>query len=179
MKKTVIASVALAAALFAVSCQKETNPAQNVSGPMTISAVSEGLNTPTKTELAFKYDVLWSASDKIYVKDASGNHDTFKLENGAGTTKGTFKQDGDVTFDGEVQAYYPATMLDGGSPVWPASQTNDQTIPMYCKKMLSGTTEERMDFSSLGSVIMVCLSFIPLLPKAAMLLWVWSRPILK
>ena len=54
MKKTVIASVAFAAALFAVSCQKENNPVQNVSGPMTISAVSEGLNTPTKTELAFK-----------------------------------------------------------------------------------------------------------------------------
>ena len=155
MKKTVIASVALAAALFAVSCQKETNPAQNVSGPMTISAVSEGLNTPTKTELAFKYDVLWSASDKIYVKDASGNHDTFTLQNGAGTTKGTFKQDGQVTFTGEVQAYYPATMLDGGSPVWPASQTNDQTIPMYCKKTLSGEAEERMDFSSLGSVLQI------------------------
>jgi len=70
--------VAFAAALFAVSCQKETNPVQNESGQMTISAVSEGLNSPTKTELAFKYDVLWSASDKIYVKDASGNHDTFR-----------------------------------------------------------------------------------------------------
>ena len=155
MKKTAIASVAFAAALFAVSCQKETNPAQNVSGPMTISAVSEGLNTPTKTELAFKYDVLWSDEDKIYVKDASGNHDTFTLQNGTGTTKGTFKQDGKTTLTGEVQAYYPATMLDGGSPVWPASQTNDQTIPMYCKKTLSGAAEERMDFSSLGSVLQI------------------------
>jgi hypothetical protein len=155
MKKTVIASVALAAALFVVSCQKETNPAQNVSGPMTISAVSEGLNTPTKTEMIFKYDVAWSANDKIYVKDASGNHDTFTLQNGVGTTKGNFKQDGQVTFTGEVQAYYPATMLEGGSSVWPASQTNDQTIPMYCKKTLSGAAEERMDFSSLGSVLQI------------------------
>ena len=155
MKKTVIASVAFAAALFAVSCQKETNPGQNVSGPMTISAVSEGLNTPTKTELAFKYDVLWSSTDKIYVVDGQGNHDTFSLKGGVGTTKGTFKQDGKTTFTGEVQAYYPATMLEGGSPVWPASQTNDQTIPMYCKKTLSGATEERMDFSSLGSVLQI------------------------
>ena len=155
MKKTVIASVAFAAALFAVSCQKENNPVQNVSGPMTISAVSEGLNTPTKTELAFKYDVLWSTSDKIYVKDASGNYNTFKLETGAGTTKGTFTQEGKVSFTGEVEAYYPATMLQSGSPVWPASQTNDQTIPMYCKKTLSGAAEERMDFSSLGSVLQI------------------------
>ena len=155
MKKTVIASVALTAALLAVSCQKETNPAQNVSGPMTISAVSEGLNTPTKTELAFKYDVLWSSTDKIYVVDGQGNHDTFSLKGGVGTTKGTFKQDGQVTFTGEVQAYYPATMLQSGSPVWPASQTNDQTIPMYCKKTLSGEAEERMDFASLGSVLQI------------------------
>ena len=155
MKKTVIASVALAAALFAVSCQKETNPAQNVSGPMTISAVSEGLNTPTKTELAFKYDVLWSDKDKIYVKDASGNNDTFSLTGGAGTTKGTFKQDHEVELTGEVEAYYPSTMLQSGSPLWPASQTNDQTIPMYCKKTLSGAAEERMDFSSLGSVLQI------------------------
>lgn len=155
MKKTVIASVAFAAALFAVSCQKETNPAQNVSGPMTISAVSEGLNTPTKTELAFKYDVLWSFTDKIYVVDGQDHNGTFKLEKGAGTTKGTFTQEGSTQFTGEVQAYYPATMLEGGSPVWPASQTNDQTIPMYCKKTLSGEAEERMDFSSLGSVLQI------------------------
>ena len=155
MKKTVIASVALTAALFAVSCQKETNPAQNVSGPMTISAVAEALNTPTKTELAFRYDVLWSNNDKIYVKDASGNNDTFSLNEGAGTTKGTFNQDNTVIFNGEVDAYYPATMLQSGSPLWPASQTNDQTIPMYCKKTLSGTTDERMDFASLGSVLQI------------------------
>ena len=155
MKKTAIALLAFAAALFAVSCQKETNPAQNVSGPMTISAVSEGLNTPTKTELAFKYDVLWSGTDKIYVKDASGNNDTFSLTRGAGTTKGTFKQDHEVELTDEVEAYYPSTMLQSGSPVWPASQTNDQTIPMYCKKTLSGTTDERMDFASLGSVLQI------------------------
>ena len=155
MKKTAIASVALAAALFAVSCQKENNPVQNVSGPMTISAVSEGIGTATKTELAFKYDVLWSSTDKIYVVDGQGNNDTFSLQGGTGTTKGTFKQDGKTTLTGEVQAYYPATMLDGGSPVWPASQTNDQTIPMYCKKTLSGEAEERMDFSSLGSVLQI------------------------
>lgn len=155
MKKKAIASVALTAALFAVSCQKENTPEQNVSGPMTISAVAEALNTPTKTELAFRYDVLWSNNDKIYVKDTDGNSDTFSLNEGAGTTKGTFNQDHTVTFNGEVDAYYPATMLEGGSPVWPASQTNDQTIPMYCKKTLSGTTDERMDFASLGSVLQI------------------------
>ena len=155
MKKTAIASVALAAALFAVSCQKDNTLVENVSGPMTISAVAEGLNSPTKTQMIFKYDVAWSANDKIYVVDGQGNHDTFSLQGGEGTTKGTFKQDGKTTLTGEVQAYYPATMLESGSPVWPASQTNDQTIPMYCKKTLSGAAEERMDFASLGSVLQI------------------------
>ena len=82
---------------------------------MTISAEAEGLNTPTKTEMIFKYDVAWSANDKIYVKDASGNHDTFSLVEGAGTTKGTFTQDGKTTFTGEVEAYYPATMGTSGA----------------------------------------------------------------
>ena len=155
MKKTAIASVAFAVALFSTSCQKEATLEQRTSGPMTISAVAEGLGTPTKTEMIFKYDIAWSQNDKIYVVDGQGNHDTFTLQNGAGTTKGTFKQDGTISLNDKVQAYYPATMLEGGSPVWPASQTNDQTIPMYCKKTLSGTTEESMDFSSLGSVLQI------------------------
>ena len=156
MKKKAIVLLAFVAALTAVSCQKEAMKEAETTPTgegMTVSAVSEGLGSPTKTELAFKYDVLWSNNDKIYVEDASGNHDTFTLQNGAGTTKGTFKQDGEVKFTGEVQAYYPATMLESGSPVWPASQANNQTIPMYCKKTLSGATEERMDFNSLGSVL--------------------------
>ncbi|MCQ2179551.1 MAG: hypothetical protein MJY91_05580 [Bacteroidales bacterium] len=153
MKKISIALLALVTAGLAASCQKEETVEQGFT-PMTINAVSEGIGAATKTEMAYKYDILWSENDRIYVTDGTSN-DTFTLSDGEGTTKGTFKQDGDVTFTGEVQAYYPATMLDGGSPVWPASQTNDQTIPMYCKKTLSGAAEERMDFSSLGSVLQI------------------------
>ena len=151
MKKTSIVLLALATAGLAASCQKEETVEQGFT-PMTINAVSEGI--ATKTEMAYKYDILWSENDRIYVTDGTAN-DTFTLSDGEGTTKGTFKQDGDVTFTGEVQAYYPATMLDGGSPVWPAFQTNGQTIPMYCKKTLSSAAEERMDFSSLGSVLQI------------------------
>ena len=150
MKKTSIVLLALATAGLAASCQKEETVEQGFT-PMTINAVSEGI--ATKTEMAYKYDILWSENDKIYVTDGTSN-DTFTLSAGAGTTKGTFKQDGDVTFTGEVQAYYPATMLDGGSPVWPASQTNDQTIPMYSTKTVSGNVED-FNFSSLGSVLQI------------------------
>ena len=84
MKKTAIALAVFAAALFAVSCQKETTPEQK-SGPMTISAVTEGIGVGAKADLAYKYDVIWRWEDKICVKNSEKNVE-FTLVDGAGTT---------------------------------------------------------------------------------------------
>lgn len=156
MKKTAIVLTVLMASLFAVSCQKENNPEATGFAPMTINAVSEGIGTTTKTEMAYKYDILWSENDKIYVSDGEFN-DTFTLSNGAGTTKGTFTQDGTTSFANEVQAYYPEGLVNGGKLVWPASQVNDQTIPMYSSKTVSGKVED-FSFASLGSVFQLIFS---------------------
>lgn len=157
MKKTAIVLAVLTASLFAVSCQKENNPEAIGFTPMTISAVSEGIGTATKTEMIYKYDIAWSANDKIYVTDGTAN-DTFTLSDGAGTTKGTFTQDGKVTFNNEVQAYYPSTLVqEDGSLVWPATLTNNQTVPMYSTKTVSGNVET-FNFSSLGSVFQLIFS---------------------
>ena len=153
MKKTAIALLTLAAGIMAASCQKEAEPEIKSFMPMTINAVSEGIGIATKTEMAYKYDILWSENDQIYVNDGTAN-DTFTLSNGEGTTKGTFTQDGEVTFNDEVQAYYPATMVQDGGLVWPAAQTNDQTVPMYSTKTISGSVEE-FNFTSLGSVLQI------------------------
>lgn len=72
----------LAAAFATVSCEKEAGLSEQVSSLMTINAVAEGVGAPTKAEMAYKYDVLWSASDKIYVTDRT-NNDTFSLSAGA------------------------------------------------------------------------------------------------
>ena len=158
MKKTAIVLAVLTASLFAVSCQKENNPEAIGFTPMTINAVSEGIGTATKTEMIYKYDIAWSANDKIYVTDGTAN-DTFTLSDGAGTTKGTFAQDGEVTFNNEVQAYYPSTLVqDDGSLVWPSTLTNNQTVPMYSTKTLSATEDETFSFSSLGSVFQLIFS---------------------
>lgn len=153
MKKTTIVFAALVAASMAVSCQKEDAMSSKSSGPMVINAVAEGIGTATKVEMAYKYDLLWQAGDQIYVKDASSN-DTFTLTSGAGTTNGTFTQDGSATFSGDVEAFYPQTIVSGGSLVWPATQNKDQAVPMYSKKTISGTTEN-FSFSSLGSVLQI------------------------
>ncbi len=143
-----------AAGILTASCHKETEPEVKPFKPMTINAVSEGIGTTTKTEMAYKYDILWSKDDQIYVTDGTAN-DTFTLSGGEGTTKGTFKQDGTASFTSEVQAYYPATMVqEDGSLVWPAAQTNNQTVPMYSTKTVSGSVED-FKFSSLGSVLQI------------------------
>ena len=130
MKKTAIALLTLAAGIMAASCQKEDEPEIKSFEPMTINAVSEGIGTATKTEMIYKYDVAWSDNDRIYVTDGVAN-DSFTLTAGAGTTKGTFTQDGEVTFTGDVQAYYPSTMVqEDGSLVWPASSPT--TRPSLC-----------------------------------------------
>ena len=153
MKKTAIALLTLAAGIMAASCQKEAEPEIKSFKPMTINAVSEGIGTETKTEMAYKYDILWSENDQIYVTDGTAN-DTFTLSDGKGTTNGTFTQDGEVTFTSEVQAYYPATMVQDGGLVWPAVQTNNQTVPMYSTKTVSGSVED-FNFTSLGSVLQI------------------------
>ena len=153
MKKTAIAMLTLAAGILAASCQKEAEPEVKSFEPMTINAVSEGIGTATKTEMAYKYDILWSEDDQIYVTDGTAN-DTFTLSSGEGTTKGTFTQDGTASFTSEVKAYYPATMVQDGGLVWPATQTNNQTVPMYSTKTVSGNVED-FNFSSLGSVLQI------------------------
>ena len=153
MKKTAIAMLTLAAGILAASCQKEAEPEVKSFEPMIINAVSEGVGTATKTEMAYKYDILWSEDDQIYVTDGTAN-DTFTLSDGKGTTKGTFTQDGTASFTSEVKAYYPATMVQDGGLVWPATQTNNQTVPMYSTKTVSGNVED-FNFSSLGSVLQI------------------------
>lgn len=153
MKKTATAMLTLVAGIVAASCQKEAEPDIKSFEPMTINAVSEGIGTATKTEMAYKYDILWSEDDQIYVTDGTSN-DTFTLSAGEGTTKGTFTQDGTVSFTNEVQAYYPATMVQDGGLVWPATQTNNQTVPMYSTKTVSGNVED-FNFASLGSVLQI------------------------
>ena len=152
MKKTAIAAMMLAAAFATVSCEKEAALTEPVSGLMTINAVAEGVGTPTKAEMAYKYDVLWSASDKIFVTDGT-NSDTFTLTSGQGTTAGTFQKDNAGTLSGTVEAFYPASV--GSGLVWPATQSNGQVAPMYSKKTLSGGETEDFTFSSLGAVMQI------------------------
>ena len=158
MKKTAIVLAVLTASLFAVSCQKENNPEATGFAPMTINAVSEGIGATTKVEMAYKYDLLWQNNDEILVKNTTKSA-VFALNGGAGTTKGTFSCSASPFMEGDaVEAFYPQSIVDGNNLVWPATLTNNQTVPMYSTKTLSATEEETFNFSSLGSVFQLIFS---------------------
>ena len=55
----------------------------------------------------------------------------------------------------EVEAYYPQSLVRETKLYWPDTLANNQTVPMYCKKTLSGAEKEQMDFSSLGSILQI------------------------
>lgn len=95
---------------------------------MIINAIAEGVNSPTKAELAYKYDILWQSGDEICVQNGSTNS-VFTLVSGAGTTEGTFE--GDASLTGEVKAVYPASLVSGEDYTWPAVQTTDLVVPLY------------------------------------------------
>lgn len=157
MKKIFFATILLSVAFLAASCQKENNLNELSYGPITINAVTEGIdNLGTKASTAYKYDVLWGTGDQIIVKGQGGS-DTFTLTSGAETTMGTFKQDNSVALSGEVEGFYPVSIVSGTSLLWPSEQDNLQVPPMYCKKSITGKTED-FCFRSLGAMLQIVLT---------------------
>ena len=156
MKKTLFAFMALAAAFTATSCQSDEEFAQQPTGkPMVINAVAEGIGTKTRATMAYKYDILWSEGDQIYVKNSASNA-TFTLTTGQGTTNGTFAcQSSPFGSGDEVEAYYPASLVDDGSLVWPAEQTASTVVPMYSKQTLGSANKENFSFASLGAMLQI------------------------
>ena len=149
MKKVVIVLAVLTAMLTTVSCLKENGSETVKYAPMTFCAESEEMNTtPSKAEMAYRYDLLWQENDEILVKNASESA-VFKLVSEPGTTKGTFHCENSPFKAGdEVEAYYPQSIDNGTGLYWPDTLANNQTVPMYCKKTLSANENETFNFTS-------------------------------
>lgn len=154
MKKITIAMLAMG--IMATSCQKDDDHEVKSSVPMTIHAFCQELKSATRAAVVDRYDIVWSANDKLFVMDGvtGVSNDTFTLISGEGTNTGTFKQDGTATFTRRVKAYYPSTLMQNGKLVWPATQTENQAIPMYCTKDYFSNMED-LTFNSLCSVLQV------------------------
>lgn len=142
--------------LLAISCGKVGLNPEIGRTPMSIVAVSPQIGEGVKSQWIYDYDICWDENDKIYVKGADAA-DTFTLTDGAGTSKGTFTQDGTAPVSGDVLAYYPAAIYDADTQVttWPEIQTDKVKFPLYCTKTITGEQNEVFDFKSLGGVVKI------------------------
>lgn len=137
---------------LASSCDIKDDPV-NPEGKTVITAVADKVGAGTKAEMAYYYETLWQTGDQIHVKQGQTT-DTFTLVSGAGTVKGTFA--GTESISGDIEAFYPVSV--GETMTWPSVQTGSQVVPMYANQTISGAEGETVNFSSLGSMLMINLT---------------------
>ena len=167
MKRTVIFAICLIGATASVaSCNKidEKKTASFIDGKSLINAVAVTVGGETKSHNAVCYEVHWDDNDQIFVTDGK-NMDKFSLAAGMETTKGTFVQnlDGELNpsktmISGDVEIFSPASLKVGDHYEWPAVQTADQPVPMYASHTISGTGDETVFLSNLGSMLQIALT---------------------
>ena len=167
MKRTVLFAICLIGATASVaSCNKidEKKTAPFIDGRALINAVAVTVGGETKSHNAVCYEVHWDDNDLIFVTDGK-NMDKFSLAAGMETTKGTFVQnlDGDLNpsktmISGDVEIFSPASLKVGDHYEWPAIQTADQSVPMYASHTISGTGDETVFLSNLGSMLQIALT---------------------
>lgn len=147
------------------SCNKIDEKATTIdSGRSVINAVALAVGGNTKSHNAVCYEVHWDDNDQIFVTD-SKNADKFSLAAGTETTKGTFVQnlDSDLNpsktkISGDVEIFSPASLRVGDHYEWPAIQTDEPPVPMYTGSTISGTGDETVFFTSLGSMLQIALT---------------------
>ena len=167
MKRTVIFAICLIGATASVaSCNKidEKKTASFIDGRALINAVAVTVGGETKSHNAVCYEVHWDDNDQIFVTDGK-NTDKFSLAAGMETTKGTFVQnlDGELNpsktmISGDVEIFSPASLKVGDHYEWPAVQSADQPVPMYASHTISGTGDETVFLSNLGSMLQIALT---------------------
>ena len=119
---------------------------------MTIHAVSEGIGSGPEA-----VNVVWKTGDKICVKNSSSTVE-FTLIDGEETAEGIFSNYKSIS--GNVEGFYPSSIVTDGGLVWPAEQQSKQIYPMYSKKTITSTQDQTLNFKSLGAVLQLNFSSI-------------------
>ena len=157
MRNIKFIAFAVIAVLSAAACTKDINSERLI---ITAEAGTiDGSATGSKATGAYGYQVLWDEGDKIAVTD--GNKvGQFRLIEGVGETIGRFKQESGPDLAGEVTAYYPASLLQDGSVVWPTDQKYSASltgVPMSTTATVS-PSGTYFSFQSLGGVLQLVLT---------------------
>ena len=139
-------AVAAIAALSSCTKEEDNNASLNDSNAF-YATIEDG---STRTTLGTGDDankVLWSESDKISI-----NGEEYTLKSGTGTTNATFE--GPEGLTSPFNAYYPASLYNGGTPTLPATQTYEagkiNNLPMYAQ-----STTHDLKFKNLCGVLAI------------------------
>lgn len=152
MKKHLL--LAIAAIVAASSCVRETLvPVEDNAFIATTESAS------TKTSLSQSgegYKVLWSNGDRITIVDASSNVGEYVTD--ATTSQAVFTHaSGQQAVKADFEAWYPASIYNGGTPTLPEVQTYEETniasAPMYAR----GSTTS-LSFKNLCGIVKLNLS---------------------
>ena len=158
--------VAAFAAMALTACQVEEPEAPEapvVTDSVSFSATTEAAATKTALEGsdAVGYQVIWQSGDEIYVTDGADTPNAGRYATDAdGVTSASFAfvpASGTEATTPDFVAWYPASIYDGGTVAYPATQEyvegNISGAPMFAK---SGTTS--MNFVNLGGILRLSLS---------------------
>ncbi len=159
MKKIFTIAAIAAATVLSASCAKEIEGEFQKEG--IIAHASLQPVEATKAIGEYSYNIVWEENDKIAVLDKDNNKASFKLTTGAGTTTGTFQQEGTDALTAPLTAYYPASVVaEDKSLVWPATQAdvkNISNVPMTTSSQ-TATGGVNFAFKHLGSVLQLVLT---------------------
>ena len=149
MKKTLFAISAIAVLLGFTACTSENETLEpQVSGKTILKAYTEENTRTALSQNGAAYDVVWSEGDAFKIGE-----NTFTLEEGAGTTSGTFESMTSLT-NGNYTAYYPTT-YDGTT--WPTAQTytagNITGSPMKATFKDTKDVEPSLSFKNEGGIL--------------------------
>lgn len=158
--------VAAFAAMALTACQVEEPEAPEapvVTDSVSFSATTEAAATKTALEGsdAVGYQVIWQSGDEIYVTDGADTPNAGRYATDAdGVTSASFAfvpASGTEATTPDFVAWYPASIYDGGTVAYPATQEyvegNISGAPMFAK---SGTTS--LNFVNLGGILRLSLS---------------------
>ena len=159
MKKIFTIAAIAAATVLSASCAKEIEGEFQKEG--IIAHASLQPVEATKAIGQYSYNIVWETDDRISVLDNANSKASFSLKEGAGTTSGTFQQEGTDALTAPLTAYYPASVVsEDKSLVWPATQAdvkNISNVPMTASSQ-TATGDVNFAFKHLGSVLQLVLT---------------------
>lgn len=139
------------------ACVKEPVPAEPNNQTITSSTFTATTEPATKTALSGNdtegYSILWQDGDRIQIADNAGHAGQYATSSTGEKADFSFVSDtGTEAVTGPYQAWYPASLYNGGTPTLPATQRymtgNIAESPMYAS---SGS--KSLEFKNLCGII--------------------------